>query len=119
MCPVEPSEEARLGMTAPLQVYVAGDPPVASHEIMWSRMDGTAIMTDARVSLTDSNKRLLIRNIRLEDSGMYRVDIRRQITALSFRNLATAVIDLDVHGKFVTYFSLDRLTVCSILSLSQ
>ena len=101
MCPVEPSKEVRLGNTVPLEVYVAGDPPISRTEILWTRGDGTAIITNTRVSLTDSHKRLLIRNVRLEDSGMYHIDIRRQITALIFRNLATAVIDLDVHGKCV------------------
>ena len=103
MCPVEPSKEVRLGHIVQLQVYVAGDPPIGSTEIIWSRGNGTAIITDTRVSLTDSNERLLIRNVRLEDSGMYRIDIRRQISALAFRNRATAVIDLDVHGKYTIF----------------
>ena len=79
-------------------LYVAGDPPIASREIIWSRGNGTAIITDTRVSLTDSNKRLMIRNVNLDDSGVYRVDIRRQVTALAFRNLATTVIVLEVNG---------------------
>ena len=82
-----------------LLVYAAGDPPINSQEIVWTRGDGRAVVTDTRVSLTRSNKRLLIQNVGLEDSGIYHVKIIRQITALEIRTLATTVIHLDVHGN--------------------
>jgi hypothetical protein len=90
--------EVLQGGTAELQVYVAGDPPINSQEIVWAR-DGVVVSTDTRVSLTNSNKRLLIRNVGSVDGGMYRVDIKRQVAALAVRTLATAVIDLNVHGE--------------------
>lgn len=96
--PVEPIQEVALGGTAQIQVYAAGDPPLMSHEIIWKRGDETTIVTDTRISLNNENKQLLILNVELEDGGTYRIDIRRQITALRFEVLATTFIFLDVHG---------------------
>ena len=96
---VDPIIGAVQGDTAELQVYAAADPPLASHEILWYQEGGMAIDTDKRLSLMDSNKRLLIHNVNMKDSGVYRVDIQRQITTLAIRILATTFVYLDVQGN--------------------
>ena len=95
--PVQAFVEVILGSTAELNIYAEGDPPLASHEIEWKRSDGTQVLNDNRVFLHDSNYRLVIRNVTLQDSGVYWIEIVRESAP------ASTTIDLDVHGKFGTY----------------
>ena len=94
--PVQGSVEVILGSTAELNIYAEGDPPLASNEIEWERSDGTQVLNDTRVFLHDSNYRLVIQNVTLQDSGVYRIEIVRESAP------ASTTIDLDVQGKFGT-----------------
>ena len=99
VCPVQASEEVTLGLTAELSIYAEAEPPLASHEIEWKRSDGTPVSTDSRVSLHDSNYRLVIRNVNLQDSGVYRIEIVRETGPVVYQVLASTAIDLNVYGK--------------------
>ena len=72
VCAVEPSYDINLGGIAELRVYEAGDPEIASEEIVWRGPDGQEVMNvEGKTSLHDKNTRLVIRNIELADSGTY------------------------------------------------
>ena len=77
MCPVEPTREVIEGGTVDLRVYADGDPDLSSSEIRWHNPRGELITGDSRVSLHDTNKRLVVRQASLEDSGTYIVDVYR------------------------------------------
>ena len=64
-------------------------------EVVWHSPSGETITSssDPRISLHDSNTRLVIRNVELGDSGTYQVNIRREIT------VASATIELNVLGE--------------------
>ncbi len=99
MCPVDPNPEVVSGNTAELSVYAAGYPPLNSAEIRWRNPKGELISLDSRVSLHNSNKRLVVRNAGLSDSGSYTIEIYREVITAVFRVLAETVVQLDVHGK--------------------
>ena len=99
VCPADPTPEVVSGGTVNLEVYAAGDPPLSSTEIRWFNPRGELIVADSRVSLHDSNKRLLVQNAGLADSGTYRVDIYREVLTAVFLTLAETTVELNVHGK--------------------
>ena len=93
--------EFAIGFTAELRVYAEGVLPfLKSREIVWKRPDGNRVHTDDRVSLHDSNHLLLIRNMILEDLGVYVIEIEREIKRATFKVLAKTKIELRAYGKF-------------------
>ena len=94
MCPIDPTIEVVSGGTISLEVYAAGDPPLSSTDIRWFNPRGELIMGDSRVLFRDSNKRLLVQNASLADSGTYRIDIYRGEV------LAETTVELNVHGEY-------------------
>ena len=99
MNPVQASVEVILGSTAELGVYAAAEPPLYSYEIEWKRSDSTPLPTD-RISLSDSHFQLVIRNVNLQDSGVYLIEVVREVAPVAFQVLASTTIFLDVHGKY-------------------
>ena len=100
VCAVETSYDINLGGTAELRVYEAGDPAIASEEIIWRGPDGQEVVNaEGKTSLHDKNTRLVIRNIELTDSGTYTISVEREITPRVFRTFAHTTTELNVHGK--------------------
>ena len=100
MRPVQAIVEFDIGFTAELRVYAEGAPFLESHEIVWKRSDGTRVFTDDRVSLHDSNHLLLIRDMILQDIGVYKIEINREIKRVAWKVLASTTIELRYFGKF-------------------
>ncbi len=94
---MKPTLEIDIGGSIALKVYVAGIPLVVSSEIVWYAPDTSIITTGPRYALLDNNKRLVLRNAELGDSGTYRIDIRRLLIANVFI-VATSTILLVVKG---------------------
>ena len=106
MCPVDPTPKVVSGGTINLNVYAAAvDSPWSRTEIRWFNPRGELIVGDSRVSLNNSNQRLLVQNAGLADSGTYRVDIYRVDIARPVsiipgpRILAETTVELNVHGE--------------------
>ena len=100
VCVVESSYDINLGGIAELRVYEAGDPPIASEEIIWRGPDGQEVMNvEGKTSLHDKNTRLVIRNIELADSGTYTISVEREISLGVYRTFASTATELNVHGK--------------------
>lgn len=88
-----------------MSVHVAGDPPIASREIVWRSPSGEVLtMGSRRVHLHASRKQLTIQDVKLTDSGTYHVSITRD-TAF------TASIHLTVFGEQFYFVSLHYNTV--------
>lgn len=100
MLPVNSTVLASEGNTAELSVFAAADPPLSSDEIMWFSPRGELIVSEDRMTFDNSSKTLVLRNVSLEDSGSYRVEIRREVVTFFFRTLAETNITLDVHGEW-------------------
>ena len=84
-------------------MYVAGFPAVKGEEIEWHDPSNLRLLNSSlpiRQMLVDSNKTLLIQNVRISDGGTYRIDLRRHITRNSFLNV-TSTIELNVLSKLV------------------
>ena len=96
LIPVQASVDVSLGLTAVLNIYAEGDPPLASNEIEWRKSDGSLASTITRISLRNSNYQLVIQNVNLQDSGVYRILIVRNTIVLT-----TTAITLTVHGKCI------------------
>ena len=94
--------EVIIGGTAELSIYAAGDPPLSSREIRWRNPRGDIITQDSRITLHNSNKRLVVRNATLEDSGSYRVEIYREVLTVIFRVLAETTVKLDVQCEYIS-----------------
>ena len=90
--PVESSKDVFVGGSVSLSVYVAGDPPIASSEIVWRSPSGELLTTGSRVYVPNERKQLTIQDVVLTDSGTYHVGITRN-SSLS------AAIHLNVLGK--------------------
>ena len=104
LIPAQASVDVSLGLTAVLNIYAEGDPPLASNEIEWRKSDGSLVSTITRISLHNSNYQLVIENANLQDSGVYRIRIVRNT-----RVLASTTIKLTVHGKCIGTSEEDRL----------
>lgn len=89
----------RIGEMAELGVYAAGNPPLESGEIVWSRSDGSlvdVVSDGSRFSLSNGMQLLSIDGVEIEDSGTYQIEIVRDDESKD----ATS-IDLNVHGKLL------------------
>lgn len=101
--PLEANKDVILGHTAVLSIYVAGDPVLASSEIVWRDPNWEHIAGE-RFDLVNANTRLVISNVQLEDSGDYRIDIIREVVVGSLRSFASTTIDLNVQGMQIQRF---------------
>ena len=85
-----------------MSIYAAGDPALMRNEIRWTN-PGSMLLTDppsdGRLTFSNENKILTIRNVNNADAGRYTVDITRAIGVIMVR-LAVMHIQLDVYGKY-------------------
>ena len=81
-----------------LEVDVAGEPPVESTDIHWSKGNNEfTIDNNKRIFPANSNKWLVVRNYTLEDSGTYHIAISR---GRENQALASTHINFVVVGKY-------------------
>lgn len=99
VCPVKSRESVTAGTDTDLRVYADADPPLETGEIIWIRPNGDNVINGSRFSLHESGKRLRMQSAGLEDSGTYRINIRRLIRPATYSILATTTIELDVIRK--------------------
>ena len=100
MVPSAATTYATFGRTANLNVYAAADPPLKDYEIRWRNPWGDLIVPDIRISLTNSNKRLVLRNVYEGDAGRYTAEVHREMLSGSFTTLAEVHTSLVVRGKY-------------------
>ena len=94
-----------------LTVYVSGYPAVRGEEIEWRDPSNLRLsLHPMRQMLVDSNKTLLIQNVRISDGGIYRIDLRRRIIGNSFLNV-TSTIELNVLSKYAGLMSILTVVV--------
>lgn len=87
---------------------MAGNPPIARDEIEWRGPSGEMIgsAVGSRLTLHDTNTRLVLRTAELADSGTYRIDIVREFAFALYRIAASTTIDLNVLGKYICVYVL-------------
>lgn len=99
----QPTYNAVIGRSIEMSVHAAGDPILMASEIRWTNPENQLLTnppSDARLTLSNTNRLLTIRNVNNADTGRYTVDITRIIGSTTFR-FAIEHIQLDVHGKIV------------------
>ena len=86
---------------AVLEVEVAGNLPIKSEDILWSKENMSTVLTnDKRIFLANLNQLLIIVEYNKLDSGTYRIDIRQHISEHQYDIVETAFIELSVVGKY-------------------
>lgn len=117
--PVNPKVQVALSRNvnriAVLEVEVAGDPPIKSEDILWSRvnMQEAALTTNPnRIFLANLNKSLIIGEYDLSDNGIYRIDIRRRISKHQYDIVASAFIEFLIVCKYLYIHTL--IIKCSV-----
>ena len=87
-------------------MHALGIPSLISNEIVWKRpVTQEVIVSDERISFSDTNTRLVMRFASLADIGTYTVAIMKEDSSTGVINTeASTSFELHVYGKHIPCF---------------